>query len=273
LSFRSEAEESVFSFDFALAAEGVLTVKSRTHLILLATLCTLGCRRAAPPVAPIVYTQIDPATAGAISGTVHFSGPAPERIRIDMAEDPICAHAPENLTEQYLVHNGRLANVYIYVSDGLGNRVYPAPAAPVIMDQKGCRFTPHVIGVMAGQPVEYRNSDATLHNVHTLPMEMGNESTDVTQAPMGAPERRVYTRPERMISVRCNNHPWMNAWVNVSASPFYAVSDADGHFEIKGLPPGTYTLTAIHEKGAERTTTITVASQKTTTANFNFAAE
>jgi plastocyanin len=247
-------------------------MKHLAAIALIATLSILtGCKHSAPST-PATITQIDPATAGTVTGTIHFAGTAPKRIPIDMSQDPVCTFShTENLTEQYVVNNGDLANVYVYIKDGLGNRIYAAPAAPVVMDQKNCRYIPHVIAVMAGQPVEFRTSDNTMHNVHILPQESGNQSSDVSQGPMGAPERRTFKSPEAMIEVRCNNHPWMSAFINVAANPFYAVSDAEGHFQITGLPPGNYTLAAVQEKLPEQTATITVAPHQTTTASFTFA--
>lgn len=240
-------------------------------------LATAGCNRnttpASAPAAPITYAQIDPATAGSISGTIHWQGAAPQRILIDMAQDPACAFASKdpNYTEQYVVHNGKLANTFVYVKDGLGNRVYAASTTPVVLDQKGCRYVPHVIGVMAGQPVEFRNSDPTMHNVHPAPTTPGNAEFDISQAPMDGTQQHVFAKPELMIPVRCNNHPWMEAFINVVGNPFFAVSDADGHFEIKGLPPGTYTLVAVQEKLGTKSMQVTVPTKATATADFNFS--
>ncbi len=228
----------------------------------------------------VPYARIDPATAGVISGAIHFAGKAPERVKIDMSQDPACgmtSAGDNNYSEQYVVHDGRLANVFVYVKSGLNGRTYEAPSAPVVLDQKGCRYTPHVIGVMAGQPVEFRNSDPTMHNIHTMPIEVvgaaGNKEMDISQAPMGTPQQAVFKHPETMLAVRCNNHPWMNAFINVADSPFYAVSDPDGHFEIKGLPPGTYTIAALHEKLGEQTATVTVVPHSTSPASFTFMAK
>lgn len=214
---------------------------------------------------------IDPAMTGALEGTVHFTGKSPERLKIDMSQDPVCsATGGENLAEQYVVHDGELANVYVYVKDGppasmMMGQVSPGP---VVLDQKGCRYVPHVIALMTGGTVEFRNSDGTMHNIHTMPKD--NPGVDVSQGPKGAPERKRFDKPEAMMPVRCNNHPWMNAFINVSATPFFAVTDADGHFEIKGLPPGTYTLAAVHEKMGEQTITVKIASKESAKAEFTY---
>lgn len=223
-------------------------------------------------VQPVV--PLNPATLGAVSGTVHFSGKAPERIRIDMSQDPICSMmGGDNFAEQYVVHDGKLANVYVYVKDGPAAAM-SAPAVtttPVVLDQIGCRYVPHVIAVMRGGSVEFRNSDGTMHNIHTMPTIAANKEIDVSQGPKGAPQVREFPQPEVMMPVRCNNHPWMNAFINVSATPFFTVTDANGHFEIKGLPAGTYTLAVVHEKMGEQTMTVTVKPHATETANFTYS--
>lgn len=217
------------------------------------------------------YVTIDPNTAGSISGTIHFDGKAPARVQIDMGQDPVCALADANYAEQYVVHDGGLQNVFVYVKDGLGNKLYAAPSEPVVMDQKGCRFIPHVIGVMAGQPVKFTNSDSTMHNVHMTPTISTNQTVDLSEPPNGTGEMRTLGTPELMIPVRCNNHPWMQAFINVAANPFYAVSDENGHFTIKGLPPGTYTLVADHEVLGTKSATVTVGSRQTATQDFTFS--
>jgi plastocyanin len=232
-----------------------------------------GCKKKdAGSSAAGVYTTIDASTAGTISGTIHFSGQPPQRIAIDMAQDPVCGAADANNTEQYVVHDGGLQNVFIYVKDGLGNRLYAPSQDPVVVDQKGCRFAPHVVGAQAGQPVKFTNSDPTMHNVHFTPQISTNQAVDISQPPNGSPDMRTLATPELMIPVRCNNHPWMEAFINVVSNPFFAVSDADGHFTIKGLPPGTYTIVAVHEKLGERTATVTVASKQTANQDFTYTA-
>lgn len=235
-----------------------------------------GCKKPAGPNAGEPtgqYTQIDWNTAGTISGTIHFSGKMPAPVQIDMAQDPACNMGPANYSEQYAGKNGGLQNVFIYVKDGLGNKLYPAPTTPVVIDQKGCRYQPHVVGAMVGQAIRFTNSDPTMHNIHMIPTVGGNQTVDISQGPNGQPETRVFSRPELMIPVRCNNHPWMQAFINVSANPFFTVSDADGHFEIKGLPPGTYTVVADHELLGQQTATVTVSAKQTAAQDFTFAAK
>ncbi len=234
-----------------------------------------GETRTTPASAPPAVA-LDPATLGSVSGTVRFSGKAPERVRIDMSQDPVCSMmGGDNFAEQYVVHDGRLANVYVYVKSGpAGAMSGAAPATtttPVVLDQVGCRYVPHVIAVMRGGSVEFRNSDATMHNIHIMPAMAGNKEIDVSQGPKGSPEVRQFQQPEVMMPVLCNNHPWMNAFINVSATPFFAVTDANGNFAIKGLPAGTYTLAAVHEKMGEQTMTVTVKAQAAGTADFTYA--
>ncbi len=248
----------------------------------LLILAVAGCNKktsvnkAAETVAapkPLPTATIDPATAGTISGTIHFTGKAPAPIVIDMAQDPACSLATKtpNRTEQFVVHNGKLANVLVYIKTGLGDRLYAAPKTPVVLDQKGCRFVPHVIAAMAGQPVEFRNSDPTMHNVHIVPPGYADATGfDISQPPMAGTERHVFRSPGLMIPIRCNNHPWMEAFLNVVKNPFFAVTDSAGRFAIQGVPPGTYTVVAVQEKLGTQSRPISVRTHKTSGANFTF---
>ena len=216
---------------------------------------------------------LDPSTVGTISGTLRLDGKAPERIKIDMSLDPACGHGGgDNYSEQYVVHDGKLANVYLYIKTGPAAAMTAvAPnAAPVVMDQKGCRYTPHVIALMRGGSVEFRNSDMTMHTIHTIPATPNGRQLDIAEGPRGAPQVVTFKDPAIMMPVRCDPHPWMNAFINVADTPFYAVTDADGHFEIKGLPAGRYELAAVHEKLGEQTISVTVKPQETQTADFKY---
>ncbi len=242
----------------------------------LAVLAVGGCKKQSASSEPAQqFATIDWSTAGAIEGTVHYAGTAPKPVAIDMNQDPACTLGPPLTSEQYVVSNGGgFANVFIDIKDGLGNRVYAAPTEPVAIDQKGCRYVPHVVGVMAGQPVRFTNSDPTMHNVHMVPAVAGNQEMDISQPPAGGPttpqDERRFAKPELMMPVRCNNHPWMQAFINVSANPFFAVSDVSGRYMIKGVPPGTYTILADQEVAGEKTATVTVPAKGTVTVDFSY---
>ena len=157
---------------------------------------TKPVEHAAPP--------LDPATLGSISGTVHFAGKAPERIKIDMSQDPVCEMTGgDNYTEQYVVKDGDLANVYVYVKSGPAAAMSapPVSTAPVVLDQVGCKYVPHVIAVMQGESIEFKNSDATMHNIHTIPTVGGNPSIDVSQGANGPPQTKTFDKPAIMMSV------------------------------------------------------------------------
>ena len=217
---------------------------------------------------------LDPATLGAVSGTIQLSGKPPAPVKIDMSMDPVCSiTGGDNFSEQYVVHDGKLANVYVYIKSGppaAMSATAPMPT-PVVMDQVGCKYVPHVIALTRGGSVEFRSSDGTMHNIHTLPVSEGSQPIDISQGPKGPPQTKQFNQPEIMLPVRCNNHPWMNAFINVSATPFFAVTDAEGHFNVTGLPAGTYTLAAVHEKMGEQTTTVTVEPRGTSKVDFSFS--
>jgi plastocyanin len=254
---------------------------NRPTLLLLAALTLSGCKQSpAPtqsptePIASHPAPAVDPATAGSISGVVHFDGKAPARIAIDMSADPACALATEpNLTEQYIVTEHKLANVYIYVKSGAPDATAPASTPPIVLDQKGCRYIPHVIALQQGGSVEFRNSDPTMHNIHTMPTQIGNDSIDLSETPMGQPQTEKFKSPEVMLPVRCNNHPWMSAFLNIAPNRYFAITGKDGSFTIPNLPPGTYTVAAIHGKLGEQDLQITVLPKSPARASFTFTAK
>jgi plastocyanin len=210
--------------------------------------------------------KVDPATAATVSGTVKFDGTAPKPKKIDMSQDPACKG--NNETETVEVSNGDLANVFVYVKDGLDKYSFDAPKEPVTIDQQGCRYHPHVLGVMAGQPVKIINSDNTTHNIHPSPKD--NREWNESQPPKGAPIQKEFARQEVLIPVKCNQHPWMKMYLGVVKSPVFAVSGKDGKYELKGLPPGTYTIVAVHESLGQQEQKVTVAAKDSKTADFTF---
>jgi plastocyanin len=189
-----------------------------------------------------------------------------------MSMDPACSFGPgDNSSEQYVADKGHLANVFVYIKAGLPATSAPPNAAPVRVDQKGCRFLPHVAAVQQGGRVEFTNSDPTMHNVHTMTTTVGNTNVDVSQGPGSAPQVRRFDSPEIMLPIRCNNHPWMEAFLNIAPNPYFAVTGPDGSFTIPNLPPGTYTLAAVHEKLGEQDAQITVAPHGTATTSLTFS--
>jgi plastocyanin len=216
---------------------------------------------ATPAAAPI-----DPATVATVVGTVKFEGAAPKPAKIDMSQDPNCKGS--NSAENLVVADGKLANVFVYVKDGLGNRTFDVPKDAVTLNQSGCRYHPHVLGAMAGQTISIVNGDPTTHNIHPTPKD--NREWNESQAPQAAALEKSFTREEILLPVKCNQHPWMKMYVNVVKNPFYAVTGPDGKFEIKGLPPGDYTISFVHEKLGEQDQKVTLAAKDTKTVDATF---
>jgi plastocyanin len=216
--------------------------------------------------------KVDAATAGNIEGVVSFEGTAPKNEPIKMNADPVCVK--ENPTAQtqetYEVADGKLANVFVYVKDGLGNYVFDTPTTPATIDQKSCRYHPHVFGIRVGQPLEIINSDGTLHNIHAMPKT--NAEFNTGQPIQGMKTMHTFDKKEVMVPFKCDVHGWMNAYVGVMDNPYYAVTDADGKFDLKDLPPGTYTIEAWQEKLGPMTQTVTLGAKDTKEVNFTFKA-
>jgi plastocyanin len=221
--------------------------------------------KAAPAAAA---TPIDPATAATVNGTVKFDGTAPKPSKIDMSQDPACKGSNE--AENVVVSGGDLANVFVYVKDGLGDRTFDLPKDPAVLDQSGCKYHPHVLGVMAGQTVQIKNDDPTTHNIHPTPKD--NREWNESQPPSAAPIEKSFAREEIMLPVKCNQHPWMKMYINVVKNPFYAVTDKSGKYEIKGLPPGTYTIAFVQEKLGEQDQKVTLGPKDTKTVDASFKA-
>jgi len=187
---------------------------------------------------------------GTITGTIAYNGAAPAPKKIDTSADPVCGQKSPNLTtEDNVVNNGKLAYAFVYIKDGattdgtkVGDYTFTAPSETVTLDQNGCHYRPHVMGAMVNQKLNITNSDPTQHNIHFTPKN--NPDWNQSQ-PNGAPAlTHSFARSEVLVPVKCNQHPWMKAYVGVLKHPFFAVSAEDGTFTIKGVPPGTYTVAA-----------------------------
>ena len=207
---------------------------------------------------------------GVISGTIRFAGTPPQPTVIQMAADPYCltAHEGQQVTAETLVvnDNGTLRWVFVYIKGGIS--VGGGQGEPVVLDQTACIYTPHVLGLQAGQVVRIRNNDPTLHNVNVQPTN--NPGFNIAQPIPGMTSERSFPNPEIMITVRCDVHPWMRAYIGVVGHPFFAVSDAGGSFEIGSVPAGTYLLEAWHETLGAQTLSATVTVGATAAADFTF---
>lgn len=205
-------------------------------------------RSTVAPVKPVYY-KVDPATAGVIAGRIVFEGKRPAPKVIDMSEDATCSKLHETpVYDQSLVINGNgtIKNVFVYVKQGLEGKTFQTPSEPVVLDQKGCWYTPRVLGIQTHQILKVVNSDPVTHNVH--PMARENRAWNQSQDPGAPPLARYFIHPEIMIPVKCNVHSWMRAWIGVLDHPYFAVTGKDGRFEISDLPPGDYTIEAWQEK-------------------------
>ena len=209
-------------------------------------------------------------TPSSVKGTVKFVGAAPKPSRIDMSQDPLCAkvHSTPATTEDVVVGgDGGLANVVIYVSDGLTSHDFQPPTQPAVLEQKGCQYNPHVLALQANQKLNVVNGDDTTHNIHPTPNN--NREWNMTQ-PHGMPLEQTFAREEIAIPVKCNIHPWMKGYIAVFKHPYFAVTDKSGSFELKGLPLGSYTITAWQEKLGSQTQKVTVSAGEAKTLDFAY---
>jgi hypothetical protein len=216
---------------------------------------------------------------GTVTGVISFTGTPPAPKKIDSSADAVCGQRNPNLeTEDTVVKDGKLANAFIYVKEGtttdgkkVGDFKWDPPATAVQLDQNGCHYRPHVLGIQTNQKLSITNSDPTQHNIHPTPKN--NPEWNQSQ-PNGAPAiEKTFARSETLIPVKCNQHPWMKAYIGVLKTPFYAVSAENGSFTLKGLPAGTYTIAAWHEgpgDGTTKTMQVTVPANGSATADFAF---
>jgi plastocyanin len=217
------------------------------------------------------YFKVDPATAAVVTGTIRYEGKKAVPKLIDMSEEPACveAHHGKAYDESLVVNRkGALANAFVYVKSGLEGKTFEIPATPVTIDQSGCWFRPRVMGIQVGQVLKVVDSDPVTHNIH--PMAQINREWNHSQGAGDPPLARKFIKPEIMIPVKCNIHSWMHAFIGVLDYPYFAVSGDDGTFEIKNLPPGTYTIAVWQEKLGTQEQHVTVGPLGKAEANFTF---
>src|SRR5467141_1320200 len=207
-----------------------------------------------------------------VRGEVKIEGGVPKATPINMAADPSCAKQhPTPVLSQDIVADakGGLQNVVVFIADGLGDRTFDAPSQPAVIQQNGCMYQPHVLAVRANQKLDVVNRDTTTHNIH--PMPKNNREWNKAQSPH-VPIEETFAREEIAIPVKCNLHPWMRGYIAVFKHPFFAVTGVDGHFDLRNLPPGEYTVEAWHEKLGAVKQTITVAAGEAKNMDFVFKA-
>jgi plastocyanin len=223
----------------------------------------------APFSLEVSYTPTGAQDSGSIAGQVKVKDP-PKRKKINMDADPKCAamHAEKLLTEEVVADaegNVQWAFVYVDKAEFKGK----ASTTPVVIDQKGCRYEPHVFGVMTGQEILIKNSDDLLHNIHALPFN--NKEFNFGQPSKGMEEKKSFGTREVMVKIKCDVHPWMSAWAGVLDHPYFAVTDAAGKYEIKGVPPGKYTVKVWQEKYKEVSAEVEVKAGAAANKNFEMA--
>lgn len=243
-----------------------------TAAVLLAVLA-LGCGGDAPPPPPPRQpTPLDLTTTGTITGRVRLDGtpPAMKEIRFGSFAECAAQHAGPVSVGDVLVRDGQVQNAFVYIQSGLGERVFVIPEAPVEIDQTGCLYAPRVAGAQVGQAIRFVNSDPAVHNVHGSPK--GGPGWNFVLSRRGAAREIRLAAPEVMASVRCDLHPWMQAWIGVVDHPYFAVTGPDGSFRLPQVPPGTYTLTAWHERFGTQSRSVTLAARAEADVTLAFAA-
>ncbi|MBM4256498.1 MAG: hypothetical protein FJ147_11470 [Deltaproteobacteria bacterium] len=242
------------------------------RLVLLALISACGggggqeSSKSAQPATPL-----DLSTVGTISGIVRFEGTPPEQSVAQLSGWAECAsqHPQGNpLAGDVLVKDGRVENALVYIKDGLGNRVFATPSEAVSVDQKGCIFLPRVAGVQVDQPLKFLNSDALAHNVHGSPQTA--KAWNISLSVKGMSRSVKIDKPEAVIEVKCDIHPWMRVYVGAFSHPYFAASSSDGSFTLRNLPPGEYTLEAWHERFGTRSQKVSLSAKETKEVEVKF---
>jgi len=218
-------------------------------------------------------TAVDPNPAGPVTGTIKLDGTPPKMKIINMAAEPVCAkiHTTPAMTEDVVAGDGgTLQNVIVYLKGDFSQYKLDVPTAPAMIDQRGCQYSPHVLALMANQPLQVVNSDMTTHNIHPVPKN--NREWNESQPPGSQPINQMFAREEIAVPVKCNVHPWMKAYIGVIGSPYFQVTGKDGSFTLKNVPPGTYTVSAWHESLGTQEQMVTIGAKESKAVTLTFKA-
>ena len=233
-------------------------MRSLRAVLVLAILVGCGSGEDATPPAASTATTIDPASAGTIDVTVRYTGTVPPPREVNMRSTPACAaaHSGPVYDPSVVARGGHLASAVVWISKGLEGRTFAPPSQPIVMDQRGCLYVPHVAAAMVGQPVEFRNSDSEAHNVHGKPGQATQWNFIMSR--QGGSRTITVDEPEVAIPVGCDIHPWMQAYLAVIAHPFFAVTGEGGTVRLQGIPAGTYVVSSWHERLGTKEQPVTV---------------
>ena len=241
---------------------------------ILGFLCLVACFFAVAcgpkeTVAPSKPAYKTTGEEGRVIGTITLNGQPPAAKSVSMNADPVCNAHGAYTTEEVVVNNGKLQNVFVYVKGGLPTEVaFPPTQAEVTLQQQGCRYVPHVLGLHTATMLAVKSNDDTTHNVHPKPEK--NREWDSNILPGADPFKRQFKQAEVMIPVKCGVHAWMSAYIGVLDHPFFAVTDASGQFTLTGLPPGDYEIETWHELYKAQTLKVKVAPKGETKADFTY---
>ncbi len=236
--------------------------------VLISLLALSACNSPPSPESPKKVSA--PSTGGVttIKGEVRFDGILPPEGKNPAGGTPECVKEnPENHNRRAIVTNGKLKNGFVYLKEGVTG-TYPPPSTPVILDQHSCSYLPRVLGMQVGQPLEIRNSDSFLHNVHSKSKNSANFNIGMPMK--GMKQQRTFDHPEVMVIMRCDVHGWMMAFIGVLPHPYFAVSGDDGSFQISNVPAGTYTVEAWHELFGTQSKSLTLSANHPGALEFIF---
>jgi plastocyanin len=243
----------------------------RYPLLALIVILVSCADSSAPPQQAVLATPVDPATAGTIRVEVAYAGAVPTPKVFDMRIAPQCAAAHQEPVHDnaLVVQDGHLANAVVWIKQGLEKWVFAPPSEPVIIDQKGCVYQPHVAAAMVGQPVDFVNSDPEAHNVHARPQVV--KAFNFLMSRQGSKRTLTFDKPEIAVPVGCDIHPWMSAYVAVVANPYFAVTPANGSVTLSNVPPGEYVVAVWQEKLGSKEQRVKLEARGAASLQFTYA--